>query len=158
MELSKKIKTQLKKYGRDNLPKEACGILTKNKKTGKIIFHEIDNVSPAESKWDYVMDPNQYLKVMLTTSLFNKKANNELFALFHTHPHLHSRAVPSAYDKEGAQWKTTYIIYAPHREEMLAWDWDGSSFKNQILDNKKFEGALLQTTNIGDWSPWKNIK
>jgi len=163
MELPDIIIQDMKNYGIKHLPEECCGLVVKHNHTKLIKFYPIKNVSPSPDKWDYVMDPNEYFNIIKTTTLFNKHSKIDLLAIFHTHPGEHSHAIPSTFDVKGAQWKTTYIIYAPKQNEFYGWDWVGNTFKHVDINGVHIIGMLykelnykIQEKNIG-WEPWKNI-
>ena len=147
---------ELKDYGKKNVPEECCGMITKQEETVK--FHPIENVSKSESKWDYVMHPQQYFDILSKTSIIDKNSDTELLALFHTHPGKFSRAIPSSYDVKGAVWKVPYIIYAVSVDEMLSWYWDGNNFIHMKLNTFYLEDVLGYKLNIGragkEWKPW----
>ena len=128
------IMKQLKSYGKKHYPEECCGLLTGTTqhinneiRSIPVEWHPIENVSKEVPKWDYVMDPNQYMNVLKETTLFNKKSTIELTAMFHTHPN--GLPIPSQFDVTGATWYTVYLIYGVIKNSMTAWFWNGAYFK-----------------------------
>jgi proteasome lid subunit RPN8/RPN11 len=141
-------------------PREMCGIflgeLDGNISTAKE-YHYITNVSPSESKWDYVPHPDEYMKILMKTKLFNKKSNLDLSAIIHTHPH--NMGIPSEYDVKGAQWKTVYLIYGMVDKVHRAWFWDGEKFTGIMVNNEQdsWYGVNIQKKFNVDWNPMKGI-
>jgi proteasome lid subunit RPN8/RPN11 len=91
IDITPEIMGQLKLYGKNHYPEECCGLLTgitdhiKNEiRSIPFGWHPINNVSKETYKWDYIMDPNQYMSLLRKTTLFNKKSAIELAATFHT--------------------------------------------------------------------------
>jgi len=157
------LKEQLKNYGKKFYPEECCALLTGvthhiNNDIRSIPFewHPIDNVSKEPYKWDYVMDPNQYMNVLRKTTLFNKKAAIELTAIFHTHPN--GRPVPSQYDITGAAWYTVYLIYGVTTDSIAAWFWDGTFFKRIPINEEKItQDTVYADGEEKNWESWKNV-
>jgi proteasome lid subunit RPN8/RPN11 len=157
------IMEELKLYGKKQWPEECCGLLTgithhinNEVRSIPVEWHPIDNVSKETYKWDYIMDPNQYMNVMKKTTLFNKKSAIELSAIFHTHPS--NLPIPSQYDIIGASWYTTYLIYGVAINSMAAWFWNGTFFKKIPIN----EEQITQNTVYADgkernWESWKDI-
>jgi proteasome lid subunit RPN8/RPN11 len=154
---------ELKIYGKKHYPEECCGLLTgitqniKNEiRSIPIEFHPIDNVSKEVFKWDYVMDPNQYIDVLRKTTLFNKKAAIKLTATFHTHPN--GRPVPSQYDVKGAAWHTVYLIYGVSTDEMAGWYWDGTFFKRIPINEEKIQADTVYSDGEERiWKSWRDV-
>lgn len=150
---------ELKLYGKRHWPGECCGLLTgvtHEMKSIPVEWHPIDNVSNEPYKWDYVMDPNQYMNVLKKTTLFNKNAGIELTAIFHTHPN--GQPVPSQFDITGAAWHTVYLIYGVSINSMAAWFWNGVSFKRIPIN----EEEIIQHTVHDDgeernWKSWRDV-
>ncbi len=157
------IMEQLKSYGKKHYPEECCGLLTGvthkiNNETRSIPseWHPIDNVSKETFKWDYIVDPNQYMNVLRKTTLFNKKAAIELTAIFHTHPN--GGPVPSQYDIIGAAWHTVYLIYGVAIDSMAAWFWNGIFFKRIPINEEQItQKAVYNDGEEKDWTSWRNI-
>lgn len=157
------IMEELKLYGKKLWPGECCGLLTGithkiNNETRSIPFewHPIDNVSKEPYKWDYIMDPNQYMSVLKKTTLFNKKSAIELTAIFHTHPS--NLPIPSQYDIIGAAWHTVYLIYGVTINSMAAWFWDGTFFKRIPINEEEItQDAVYTDGKERDWKSWKNV-
>jgi proteasome lid subunit RPN8/RPN11 len=157
------LKEQLKNYGKKSYPGECCGLLTGtthkiNNEIRSIPFewHPIDNVSKEPYKWDYVMDPNQYMNVLKNTTLFNKKSAIELAAIFHTHPH--NSPIPSQYDIIGAAWYTVYLIYGVSTDSMAAWFWNGVFFKKIPINEEQItQEAVYNDGEERNWKSWRDI-
>jgi proteasome lid subunit RPN8/RPN11 len=157
------IMEQLKNYGKKFYPGECCGLLTgvtshiKNEvRSVPIEFHPIDNVSNEPYKWDYVMDPNQYMDVLRKTTLFNKKAAIELTAIFHTHPN--GQPVPSQFDVIGAAWHTVYLIYGVLIDSMAAWFWSGTCFKRIPINEEKItQDTVYSDGEERNWKSWRDV-
>lgn len=162
--LSDYLISTMKNYGKEYAPQECCGILTgsiKEKEGIKFSYpntwHPIDNVSPSDSKWDYVMEPNQYMNILKTTNIINKRSKIELAAVFHTHPN--NAPIPSQYDIKGASWNTVYLIYGVKEDNLKAYYWDGMSFSNIPINHNNTNGIIVKLNNIeSDWQPWKQLK
>lgn len=151
---------QLKNYGKKHYPEECCGLLT-GTINGKISianeWHPIDNVSKEVYKWDYVVEPNQYMKVLKKTTLFDKKSTIELTATFHTHPK--NYPVPSQFDIKGAAWHVVYLIYGITADSMEAWFWNGEFFKRiPINEEQIIQQIVYNDGKERDWEPWKNVE
>jgi proteasome lid subunit RPN8/RPN11 len=157
------LKEQLKIYGKNLYPGECCGLLTgvtahiKNEvRSIPFKWHPIDNVSKAPYKWDYVMDPNQYMDVLRKTTLFNKKTAIELTAIFHTHPN--GQPIPSQYDVTGAAWHTVYLIYGVTADSMAAWYWNGISFKRIPINEEKITQHTVHSDGEErNWKSWRDV-
>jgi proteasome lid subunit RPN8/RPN11 len=150
---------QLKNYGKKYYPEECCGLLTGtiNGKTSiPTEWHPINNVSKEEYKWDYIMDPNQYMAVLRKTTLFNKKSTIELTAIFHSHPN--NFPIPSQYDIIGAAWYSAYLIYGVDINSMAAWFWNGTFFKKIPINEEQItQEAIYNDGEEKNWKSWKNI-
>jgi len=155
--------SKLKNYGKKYFPEECCGLLTgiipqiSNKKTAiPVDWYPIDNVSKEVSKWDYIMDPNQYMSVLKTTTLFDKNSATELVATFHTHPN--GQPIPSQFDITGAAWHTVYLIYGVSIDTLAAWFWNGKTFKKIPINNEQTEQYIIYNDGKErDWESWKNV-
>ena len=150
---------QLKNYGKKYYPEECCGLLT-GTINGKISiadkWHPIDNVSKEVYKWDYVVDPNQYMAVLKNTTLFNKKAAIELTAIFHTHPN--NQPIPSQYDVIGAAWHVVYLIYGVAIDSMAAWFWNGVFFQRiPINEEQIIQETVYNNGEEKNWKSWKDV-
>ena len=154
---------QLKKYGKKYYPEECCGLLTgiiteiSNKKRSiPTEWHPIDNVSKEVHKWDYIMDPNQYMSVLRTTTLFDKKTTIELAATFHTYPN--GQPVPSQYDATGAAWHTVYLHYGVATNVMAAWFWDGIFFKKIPINEEQIKiDTVYADGEERNWKSWRDV-
>jgi proteasome lid subunit RPN8/RPN11 len=157
------IMDELTSYGKKHSPEECCGLLTGittkiNNETRSIPveFHPINNVSKEPYKWDYVMDPNQYMSVLKNTRLFNKKSAIELTATFHTHPN--GMPVPSQFDVTGAAWHTVYLIYGVSIDAMAAWFWNGIFFKRISINEKQItDHTVYNDGKDRNWKSWRNV-
>lgn len=154
---------ELKAYGQKHYPEECCGLLTgithhttNEKNAFPTEFHPINNVSKEQFKWDYVMDPNQYMAVLSRTSIFNKGSILDLSATFHTHPN--GQPVPSQFDVAGAAWHTVYLIYGVAEDDLAAWYWDGASFTRIPINEEPISPRTIYSDGIKrDWKTWKNV-
>jgi proteasome lid subunit RPN8/RPN11 len=163
IDIASDLMEQLKNYGKKYYPGECCGLLTgitrrinNNVRSVPVEFHPIDNVSKEPYKWDYVMDPNQYMNVLKNTTLFNKKSAIELTAIFHTHPN--NLPIPSQYDIIGAAWYTAYLIYGIATDSMAAWFWDGTFFKRIPINEEKItQDTVYADGKERDWESWKHV-
>jgi proteasome lid subunit RPN8/RPN11 len=163
IDITPELMKELKLYGKEHYPEECCGLLTgivpeilDEKRSIPTEWHPIDNVSKEPFKWDYIMDPNQYMNVLKRTTLFNKKAAIELTATFHTHPN--GLPVPSQFDITGAAWHTVYLIYGVAADSIAAWFWNGTSFKRIPINEEQIEPNTIYNDGIErDWTSWKNV-
>jgi len=155
----------IKSYGKSHFPEESCGMLTgvissiETKIYSKPqTWYPIDNVSQEKNKWDYVMDQNQYMEVLRTTSLINKYTNVELSAVFHTHPH--GNPVPSQFDVTGAAWRTVYLIYGINVDTLAAWHWNGSFFQRIPINDEVVKDKIIYNDGKIErkWNSWKQVK
>lgn len=161
--LSDDILTTIKNYGLKHFPHECCGMLTgdiRNKEGIKFSYpktwYPIDNKSNEDNKWDYVMDPNQYMNILQKTNIMYKKSNIHLSALFHTHPH--NNPIPSQYDVIGAAWKTVYLIYGVLSDDLAAWYWTGKEFHKIQINNEGMQTFVIKKDNIErNWETWNNV-
>jgi proteasome lid subunit RPN8/RPN11 len=154
----------LTSYALDGYPKEICGLFLGDIENNKSIVKEyfpITNVSPSETKWDYVPDPNEYMKILSQTSLFRPKSYKELACIFHTHPR--GIGVPSIFDVKGASWHTVYLIYGMSDKTFRAWFWNGRGFYlipiNDQLPDTLITRVLKDeaSNNVLEWNPWENM-
>jgi len=164
IDIGPKLLEELKAYGKKHYPEECCGLLTgaaTDDSFGDMIsipieFHPIDNVSKEPLKWDYIMDPNQYMAVLKNTVIFNKKILNDLAATFHTHPN--GQPIPSQFDITGAAWHTVYLIYGVSIDTLAAWLWNGETFKKIPINNERTEQHIIYNDGKKrDWESWKNV-
>jgi proteasome lid subunit RPN8/RPN11 len=163
IDIRPEILDELKEYGKKFYPEECCGLLTgitnhllEEYRALPLFFHPIDNVSKEKFKWDYVMEPNKYLKILKTTTLFNKDSALDLSATFHTHPN--GMPIPSQYDITGAAWHTVYLIYGVATDDLAAWYWDGTFFKRIPIN----EESISQDSVHSDgeeriWKSWRDV-
>lgn len=163
IDITPDLMKQLKNYGKKYYPEECCGLLTSiapkilnKKKSIPVEWHPIDNVSKEVSKWDYIMDPNQYMAVLRKTNLFDKKSTIELTAIFHTHPN--NLPIPSQYDITGAAWHTVYLIYGVATDFIAAWFWDGTYFKKIPINEKNIaKDTVYADGEERNWESWKDV-
>ncbi|KYK22731.1 hypothetical protein AYK24_00455 [Thermoplasmatales archaeon SG8-52-4] len=154
---------ELQQYSKEHYPEECCGLLTgiinhidNEYRALPVFFHPINNVSKTQFKWDYIMDPNQYLSVLKRTTLFNKESALHLTATFHTHPN--GRPVPSQYDVTGAAWHTVYLIYGVAADDLAAWYWDGTYFKRISINEENITpDAVYPDGQERIWESWKDV-
>ena len=147
----------IKKYSVQHLPHECCGLITGSIyydysdnliKSNCDVFHPIKNISKKELQWDYLMDPNEYRKVLKTTSIFCSYSSIELTAIFHTHPN--NEAIPSKLDIKGAAWYTVYLIYAVRLNKWAAWFWNSYYFTRIPINDEIVTKQIIKySNNIG---------
>lgn len=159
IEIASDLIEQLKDYGKKHYPEECCGLLTgtvNEKISIPVEWHPIENVSKEVYKWDYVMDPNQYMAILKTTTFFDEESAIELTAIFHTHPN--GLPIPSQYDVIGAAWHVVYLIYGVATDSMAAWFWDGTFFKRIPIDEEKItQDTVYADGKERNWESWKNV-
>jgi proteasome lid subunit RPN8/RPN11 len=127
----------IKKHALTTPKIEVCGMLTGSIQDGisfPATYYPIKNVAPSGGVADYLMDPVEYGRVLLNTSIVRPKSDIDLTAVFHTHPN-HEPA-PSTIDYARAEWKTVYLILNPNKPElgMQAYYWNGKDFHHIKLE------------------------
>jgi len=116
--------------GRAYYPQEICGILTGRNLNGLYTvrnFHWIDNISKEPGKWDFTMDPEQYMDVVRA---FISSKFSEVVGIFHTHPN--GPSVPSLIDTKYATQagdKIPWVIYSVRDKQTQSWYYNGKEFE-----------------------------
>ena len=126
--INKKVLDEFKSYA-DRSPSEICGFVTGKcyaDTPANVAFGDtlelIDNISHRAKAVDYVMDPQQMMNVMRTTTFMDKKAKIDLVASIHSHPT--GAAIPSTIDLNRAEYDWVYLIYSPVQKEVNAFTYD----------------------------------
>lgn len=131
MFVTEKFLGELKTYGHTDVHREVCGLITGEIRDEAIWipkeFHPIKNVSEDNLGLnDYMMDPNESMKVLLDTQIMPGEAKTDLVAVFHTHPF--STPYPSFIDIDTAAYNVVYIIYSVLLGKFSFQVWNGEWF------------------------------
>ncbi len=120
--------------------RECCGLITGVDLNKKVYYAEdsfqITNDKVNESNIDYIMNPTEQFKILSQTTITNKKADNDLVAIWHSHPLPFGEPIPSSIDVAMVSYNVIYIIYGLKSKTFKCW------FFNK--EKKAFKEAILQ--------------
>jgi len=112
--------------------REVCGLVTGGGGNRALSVHQLMNTAPGRGEVDYVVDPQGFFDVASRTRLLDKDAEQELLAVYHSHPI--GLPVPSKVDVARASYRIVYIIYSVQAGMMKAWRWDGKRFRPEEIE------------------------
>lgn len=100
------------RYGKTNPTEEVIAILTGHVGDSKYIVQNVFHVHNVaiNKRTFYEPDHNQFYNILSGTTLLDKKSNNYLLGIFHTH--VNSASVPSVIDIAHANYEGFYLIYS----------------------------------------------
>ncbi len=118
------------KHCEEELPLEACGILTGIKKKSERIVERIyktRNILKSSNR--YQIDPQQQLKIFIEAD----ERGFDILGFYHSHPSFSAQI--STIDIESANYPScTYLIYSNRDKEFKSFLWNGKKFENEKMD------------------------
>ncbi len=138
--ISKEAYNNIINYVKTTPKYETCGFILKDhKNTHSTIFEPITNISDYAKEVDYIMEPKEMMKVFMSSykvgnNIFNKKADRDVTAIFHSHPN--NKGIPSSIDLARVSYDVIYLIYGFTDNILRAWKYNKN---NNDFDNIKIE-------------------
>ena len=120
--------------------RESCGLITGIDVLKRAYYAEdafrISNIKNKESNIDYLMEPQEMFNILKHTTIKDKTADNDLVAIWHSHPLPFGEPIPSHIDLNMVSFNVIYIIYGLKSNTFKAW--------YLSHDKKQFKEAIMQ--------------
>jgi len=102
--ITKELKEQMLEHAREELPYEACGVISGDADKGPVYFYPARNELKSSTR--YHIDPYDLYRIIMDI----EEEGHEIWGIFHSHPA--SAAYPSDTDLEQSYYPDAYYLIA----------------------------------------------